>query len=212
MRKQIGRTIVGEKLCPSIASFSTSLSYEKSPSSWFMKLPERKREFRTTEFCSSQTLVFRQISKACFRYFLKCFQLKIIKITKWCIWRWHVLDLTPLLVKYKMELNRNYYFTSTFLSWVSGRQEMGETMYWGTSYFSYDAQLLGRSVMPRCLQALHSCAHVSPQMSPAILARPGPMWLHYIHPHRAGILAMLHLANFIRSAALLGIFINLFCS
>ena len=63
MRKQIGRMIVGEKLCPSIASFSTSLSYEKSPSSWFMKLPERKREFRTTEFCSSQTLVFRQISR-----------------------------------------------------------------------------------------------------------------------------------------------------
>ena len=113
---------------------------------------------------------------------------------------------------YKMELNRNYYFTSTFLSWVSGRQEMREMMCWGTSHFSYDAQLFGRSVMPWCLQAVHSSVHVSPQMSPAILARPGPMGLHYIHPHRAGILAMLHLANFIRSAALLGIFINLFCS
>ena len=65
--------------------------------------------------------------------------------------------------------------------------------------------------MPRCLQAVHSHVHVSPQMSLAILARPGPMWLRYTHPHRAGILAMLHLANFIRSTALLGIFINLFC-
>ena len=53
---------VGEKLCPNTVSLSTFLSYEKSPSSWFMKLPERRREFKAIEFCSFQTPVFRQIS------------------------------------------------------------------------------------------------------------------------------------------------------